>query len=281
MKPAGIDIAEGLRWALARRNMAYRRRLLERRRQPPRCKRGWEIGAPDYVGVGVEKAGTSWWWWLIRRHPDVAEPGRTKEISFLQHLDADGLDEAAVLAYHRFFPRPPGTLVGEWTPNYNELPQLPLLGRLAPDASLLMMVRDPIERYRSGIAMRTRYRMGDPRSVEFEERAVERGMYASSLDRVRGALPRHKLLVLQYERCVLDPATELARTYRFLGLDEGFRPTWAKHRVNRTPGDRPPVSAATRRRLVELYAPDVARLARIAPEIDLELWPDFGARARG
>jgi hypothetical protein len=276
MKPAGIDIAEGLRWALARRNRAYRRRLLKRRGQPPACKPGWETGPPDYVGIGVEKAGTSWWWWLIRRHPGVSDPGPTKEINFLQQLDASATDDAAVLAYHRFFPRRPGTLAGEWTPNYNELPQLPLLSGLAPEARLLMIVRDPIERYRSGLAMHTRYRMGDPGSDEFEAKAVERGMYASILDRVRQGLPRHQLLVLQYERCALDPAGELARTFRFLGLDDGFRPSWARHRVNRTPGRRPPISDATRRRLVELYRPEVTRLAQMVPEIDRGLWPNFG-----
>jgi hypothetical protein len=275
MKPAGIDIAEGLRWALARRNFAYRRRLLIRRRQPPVCKPGWEIGPPDYVGIGVEKAGTSWWWWLIRRHPDVSEPGPTKEINFLRTLGRDGAGDAAALAYHRFFPRRPGTLVGEWTPSYNEVPQLSLLGRLAPDARLLMLVRDPIERYRSGVAMHTRYRLGDPGSIVFKGKAVQRGMYASILDRVREALPDNQLLVLQYERCVLDPVAELARTYRFLGLDDSFRPTWISHRVNRTPGTRALISAEARRRLVELYEPEVARLVQMEPDIDLELWPDF------
>jgi hypothetical protein len=38
---------------------------------------------------------------------------------------------------------------------------------------------------------------------------------------------------------------------------------------------RPPVSGAVRRRLVELYEPEVARLVRMAPDIELELWPDF------
>ena len=51
--------------------------------------------------------------------------------------------------------------------------------------------------------------------------------------------------------------------------------------MNRTPGRRPPVSAATRHRLVELYEPEVAGLARMVPEIDLDLWPDFAGGARG
>jgi hypothetical protein len=275
MKPAGIDIAEGLRWALARRNSAYRSRLLVRRRQPPACKPGWEIGPPDYIGIGAEKAGTSWWWWLIRRHPGVSEPGPAKEVNFIRNLGADRAHDTVALAYHRFFPRRPGTLVGEWSPRYNEMPQLPLLGQLAPGARLLMLVRDPVERYRSGVAMHTRYRIGDPSSIVFKGKAVQRGMYATIVDRVRRALPDNELLVLQYERCVLDPAAELARTYRFLGLDDSVRPTWISHRVNRTPGARPSLSDATRRRLVELYQPEVTRLAQAIPEIDLGLWPDF------
>jgi hypothetical protein len=87
--------------------------------------------------------------------------------------------------------------------------------------------------------------------------------------------------VLQYERCVRDPAGELARTYRFLGLDDSFRPGWASHRVNRTPGTRPSLSAGAHRQLVELYQPEVAKLVRMAPDIDLELWPDFSGGGSG
>ncbi len=100
-------------------------------------------------------------------------------------------------------------------------------------------------------------------------------MYASILERVRVALPDHPLLLLQYERCVRDPAGELAKTYRYLGLDDGFRPSWVGHRVNRTRGARASISDATRRRLVERYEPDVAKLVRVAPEIDRGLWPNF------
>jgi Sulfotransferase family len=203
-----------------------------------------------------------------------------KEFHFLERLDAEELDEAAVAAYHRYFPRPPGLLVGEWTPYYAELPQLRHLRRLAPDARLLMIVRDPIERYRSGRRWHLHFRVDDPQSARSEAMAVERGRYASVLERVRAALPNHPLLLLQYEQCVRDPAGELARTYRFLGLDDRFRPRELTRRVNPSVGKRVALPEAERRRLLEFYRPEVERLVQLAPEIDIELWPNFARGAR-
>ena len=38
---------------------------------PPPLKDGWTTGPPDYIGIGVQKAGTTRWWKLIVKHPDV------------------------------------------------------------------------------------------------------------------------------------------------------------------------------------------------------------------
>ena len=46
-----------------------------------------------------------------------------------------------------------------------------------------------------------------------------RGIYADQLQRLWNAFPREQVLVLQYERCVADPASELRRTYAFIGLE--------------------------------------------------------------
>jgi hypothetical protein len=84
------------------------------------------------------------------------------------------------------------------------------------------------------------------------------------------------MLVLQYERCVGDPGAELARTYRFLGLDDGFRPAAIHRASSPTLQKKIELGGEARARLVELYRPDVAALSGLVPELDLALWPNFG-----
>jgi hypothetical protein len=103
-----------------------------------------------------------------------------------------------------------------------------------------------------------------------------RGLYAGQLRRVLECFPRGQILVLQYERCVADPLSELRRTYAFLGLDPvDFVPSSIERHFNRTDVEKPNLSARTRNVLVDAYEPEMLELARIFPEVDLGLWPNF------
>ena len=72
-----------------------------------------------------------------------------------------------------------------------------------------------------------------------------------------------------------DPAGELARTYRFLGLDP-FEPEGRDRRVSATK-HRAPLPEDVRRRLVDLYAADVTALAKNHPDLELDRWPNFAS----
>ena len=62
-------------------------------------------------------------------------------------------------------------------------------------------------------------------------------------------------------------------TYHFLGL-EPFVHEGIEKRVNVTE-HTPELEEDVRRRLVEVYEPDVRALVQRFPEIDLGLWPNF------
>ncbi len=243
--------------------------------EAPPAPAGMTVGPPDFVGVGVSKCGTSWWFSLILAHPDVHGPVK-KELLFFNRMffrqfrDRDCPDQD-LAAYHRWFPRPAGALTGEWTPSYLFSYRLPpVLQRAAPGAKLLVLVRDPVERYRSDISRRMpRRRL---RNVRY--RGLARGFYAAELAPWEEAYDRREMLVLQYEACTRDPAAQLAATYRFLGLDDAFQPARLHASVNATVSKRA-VDPGFERMLVELYEPDVVALARRHPEIDLRLWPHF------
>jgi Sulfotransferase domain len=246
----------------------------------PECPDGWRVGAPDFVGVGAQRCGTSWWYrGTIRSHPNVvrvAKPG--KELHYFDRFWDGNVPDDFVERYHALFPRPEGAITGEWTPRYMvDFWTMRLLRQAAPDAKLLIMLRDPIERLRSGLQ---RERMlADEASVPFElshmSEAVYRGLY---YDQVRGVLelyPRERVLILQFERCRTDPIGEMRRTQEFLGLEplDEMPEKLAQHK--RPPGTKPDLSPDRLEELRRRFADDAARLAGLCPEVDLELWPNF------
>ncbi len=194
---------------------------------------GWRAGAPDYVGVGTARSGTSWWDSLINSHPCVSRlPETPKEVHFFDALWASDLSTAEIERYHANFARPEGHLCGEWTPGYMLDVWTPaLLRQAAPDTRLLVLLRDPVERFRSGRTLaENRFTVGSTARAAANA-AFNRGIYADQLLRLFAAFPREHVLVLQYERCVAEPRTQLERTYAFIGLEPEI-PTW--HRPRRT-----------------------------------------------
>lgn len=240
---------------------------------PPRPGPGEVSGPPEFVGIGAQKAGTTWWFGLVASHPGVAHRDDIhKERHFFNRFAASSFGAGERARYHAWFPRPSGMVTGEWTPDYLHLGWVPpLLAEAAPRAKLLVLLRDPVERFRSGVAHH-RGRNGALTAGAYSD-ALARGFYGQALSEWMRHFPREQMLVLQYERCVRDPLGELQRTYRFLDLPP-FVPDEISERVNESrtqlalPGD-------ARLRLRELYAPDVLSLVAGMPEIDTRLWPNF------
>jgi len=242
---------------------------------PPRLHEGEETGPPDFVGIGAQKAGTTWWHDLIAAHPRVASrPDIHKERHFFDRYATTAFGSADGARYHGWFPRMPGLLAGEWTPDYLQFAWAPaLLAEAAPATRLLVILRDPVDRLRSGLSHHRRH-VG-PLTMQACADAVNRGFYDQALARWLEHFPPEQLLLLQYERCAADPRGELARTYEFLGLAP-FVPAAIERRVSGST-DLVELDPDARRRLVDAYTPDVVALARNHPEMALDLarWPNF------
>lgn len=242
---------------------------------PPAAAKGWRAGAPDYVGVGTARSGTTWWDSLISAHPRVSRPADTpKEVHFFDGLWNGSLSEADIERYQAFFARPHGHLSGEWTPGYMLDVWTPaLLRRAAPEARLLVLLRDPVERFRSGRTLaENRLTVGSTARAAANA-AFNRGIYADQLLRLWAAFPREQVLVLQYERCVADPAAELRRSYEFIGLEPDIPAGLdLSGRVNESRGPKVTLSEWQIDQLIRRYAPENERLAALLPELDLSLW---------
>ena len=153
-----------------------------------------------------------------------------------------------------------------WTPS--------LLRAAAPGAKILAILRDPIDRYVSGLAFDLA--RGAPVHSVVASDAFYRGLYGRQLSHLTRFFDRSKLLVLQYERCVTETADELARTFEFLELDSHLSPpVRADRHINATYRRKPRLTNLEVGALVDAYEDDVLRLKENFPEIDLTLWPRF------
>ena len=235
---------------------------------------GWTIAPPDFVGVGSQKSGTTWWYSLLASHPSVYEPpGRRKELHYFDRFWDTPFAPADARAYHSFFPRPAGGLAGEWTPRYMVDFWTPaLLKESAPDAKILVILRDPFDRFCSGVTHDLQRK--SPHHPIITELGVRKSTYRQQLRRMLNHFDRDALLVLQYERCRLDPQTELRRTLEFIGLDD-FEPPPAllQYGANVTRGVRYQPEPRVRDAFMDTLSGDLSRLLADFPEIDRSLWP--------
>ena len=244
---------------------------------------GEGTGSPDFIGVGTQRSGTTWWFMSLLEHPGIRAPrSGNKETHFLTRFARGPMTDADVEHYHHQFPRRPGELAGEWTPRYMHDFWIPrLLRRVAPEAKLLIMFRDPIERFRSGVPKERTTRQRPTKRWAVAD-AIERGRYATQLSRLKLEHPEAELLVLQYEKCVADPASQYRRTLEFLGADTTHPPPDFQRRRGRSRASQkaelwPDLTEALRASLTD----DVRALAAEEPEIDLKLWPNFADLACG
>lgn len=266
-----------------------RRKVFETLADYPECPEGWTTGPPDFIIFGAQKSGTTWWFRLIEQHPGVVQPTNQRpELHFFDRLWAEWPTGEQIASYHRYFPRPAGKIVGEKTPEYMNCAWVPPMVKLAaPDARAIVLLRDPVERYISGLSHMDRGGLVDAEDdtgavrvfgdrVRVVTDAIERGLYATQIEWLLQQYPPERLLVLQYEACASDAATQLSRTFAFLGLpphelpsDEVARPR------NMAKLEKVSVPSEHLALLGRYYRPEVERLRELVPDLDLSLWPHF------
>jgi hypothetical protein len=214
---------------------------------------------------------------LLSGHPQSqSHPGQHKERHIYKETWTSDLADEDVERYARWFPRPEGKLAGEWTPDYMAQLWTPrLLRRSAPNARLLVLLRDPLDRFSTGLTHEQS--RGSALGGADLLAALERGRYGTQLERLFQHFPRERVLLLQYEACVRSPQVELQRTFRFLGLDDSYLPPTFARRINAT---RIAKARLTRELVLDLdavYRPEVQLLRELWPELNLGLWSHFAA----
>lgn len=181
----------------------------------------------DFLGIGAQKAGTTWVYAQLSRHPQLRFPGG-KEVHFWDRFRKRG--EAW---YQSRFPEADaGIRQGEITPAYAfmEVEAIQSLHRLYPELRLFYILRNPIERAWSAALMHLR-----KAELEIDEASDQwfldgfhsrgsrlRGDYAGAIANWSSVYPREQLLVLDYADIARRPVDFLRACCRHIGADPDF-----------------------------------------------------------
>lgn len=260
--------------------------------------------APDFFGIGAEKCGTTWLWQMFRDHPEIGVPV-PKELRYFSHqylgtglknftmlqklLGADGgtralgAEQADRLvtelriafgsddAYLRIFGDLSGSAVGDISPQYCMLPPegVAHMRRLAPEAKIIFLMRDPVERTISGGNMKAAGAQEAPSEAAVRERAlvpfqIEMSHYSAALESFEAAFPG-RVFTGFIDDIRERPLAFLEELCGFLGVsyDPAHFPRIGKVA---NAGRRVEVSDALRREIHACLEDEYARLAERFPD---------------
>ncbi len=180
---------------------------------------------PNLIVIGAQKCGTSVLHYYLSLHPEVSMSNPKELNYFIEERNFPrGLDW-----YSRHFDAD-ARCRGEASPNYTAYPQhLGVPERMAavvPDARLVFIVRDPIERITAHWIHNyaKRREKGDLRATLLHPNTsyVTRSKYFMQLQRFLEHYPAEQILVLDQKDLRDDRMPTLRRLFEFAGVDPTF-----------------------------------------------------------
>lgn len=243
---------------------------------------------PRFLLISVERGGSTSLYRYIAAHPCVGDAFR-KEVHYFDMNAARGLDW-----YRAHFPtrawagwtrlRHGAAMTGEASPYYLYYPHAAeRIAGVLPDARLVALVRNPVERAYSHYHLNVRQGkedLGFEEAIEAEAQRLEgererltadetawsdahykfgyleRGLYADRIAEWHKHFPPEQLLVVRSEDLYAEPAAVMSRTFEHIGLP-AYEPADYKA-YNQKP--YPGLDPDTRRRLVTYFEPHNQRL---------------------
>lgn len=192
---------------------------------------------PNTFIIGAAKCGTTGLWLYLDAHPEIAFSANKEPAFFVRPHYRDDL------AWYEALFRP-ATVRGEASTVYTTHPVnsgVPeRIRSLVPEAKLIYMVRDPVDRmishYVEHVAQGIEHRAIETALAEPEARNMylAASLYATQVRQYLDYFEESSLLILDQDELRDEPLPTLARVYRFLGVDESFRPPHTEVQVRRT-----------------------------------------------
>ncbi|MFN0023053.1 MAG: sulfotransferase family protein [Parvularculaceae bacterium] len=177
---------------------------------------------PHFIIIGAVKGATTWSARALAANPQVFIPGPEP------HYFSSEFERGRGWYLSLFEDAPDSAVIGEKSADYLAHPEA--AGRIAafaPDARLIVQLRNPVERAYSDYCML--YRRGTVRAAPDayfsasrpaaeSERFLNGGLYAGHLQRFFDHFPRDQMLVLLYEEIMSAPVDAYNRILAHIGL---------------------------------------------------------------
>jgi hypothetical protein len=231
----------------------------------------------DFLGIGAQKAGTTWLYTHLAQHEKINFPAG-KEVHFWDlHYDR------GVEWYSSLFVKDGDTKNGEITPAYGHIAveRIREIRHLNPSLRIIYIVRNPMERAWSSALMALKRS-----EMAFEEASdqwfidhfrsagsLARGDYESCIKRWCSVFDRGQVLIERYESICESPRKVLRRCCEHIGVDGQMFDDIADDvlfaRVLQGPKHK--IRPSLRSILVELYLPNIVSLQEYLRE-DFSSW---------
>lgn len=197
---------------------------------------------PNFMMIGVAKAGTTSFFRYLDQHPQIFVP-EIKATNYFGYEDArdwkwDEEGDAPLLqnfpirtldAYKDIFSNTKDEIaVGEVSPQYFRCPNAARrIYEYEPKVKLVLSLRNPADRAFSGFMMRTR--RGEAVKGFYEELTpqsshVKEGFYSKRLKRYLDLFPREQIKIYIFEEFKKNAAGTISDLFGFLGVDTAFAP---------------------------------------------------------
>ncbi|MFI5121833.1 MAG: sulfotransferase family protein [Vicinamibacteria bacterium] len=180
---------------------------------------------PNLIVIGAQKCGTSVLHYYLSLHPEVSM-SKPKELNFFieERNWPRGLD------WYKAQFDADARVRGEASPNYTAFPQhegVPeRMASVVPDAKLIYMVRDPLERIAAhwvhNYAKRREKGTLAETLVHPNTSYVTRSLYAMQLERFLEHYPKEQILVFQQSDLRNRRMETLRQVFEFIGVDPDF-----------------------------------------------------------
>jgi hypothetical protein len=223
---------------------------------------------PNLLVIGAAKCGTTSLHAYLNAHPEIAMSREDLDFFVEEKNWSRGLEW-----YEAQFEDAPAR--GDSSVSYAAFPEYrgvpDRIARTLPDARLIYLVRDPVERVVSHFFHHSiRYpgeSLDELATSDLGRRLVDVSRYWTQLSRYLEHVPAEQILVVDSDALRDRRAETLERIFRFVGVEPKFRSraSWRKHNVavgrkrafwKRGPGLRPEV----REQLAEELRDEVERL---------------------
>lgn len=227
---------------------------------------------PNLLIIGSQKSGTTSLHTYLSYHPEIFM-SKEKELGFFV-----GQNSKKSVDWYRSNFKTDKPIRGESSMIYTHCTKLPNAAQkiyeLIPDAKLIYILRDPIERV---LSQYSHFQADDREGLPFERAIyetkhhgyIERSQYFMQLSAYLKYFRKEQILIFSTESMESDKRQTLAKVFRFLGVDNTFDTPLFDRRLNVTARKR--VKNRLGRAIASLRP--VKKLCEVAPKLGFPFSP--------